>query len=198
MTEQGEQPDPFGQDRGILERFFGRPRKSARDRLVASAASRMASPETDDDPETVTVQGATIEEVIQKLREQGITEVDERTLRSSLGEKHPDVIRLSVRRSSTSVAARSDDPALLTIGLEAEGTITRVSEVDPSRADASDLILSMTVHRPGKDDVQAVVRADPPPDLRHLLYPGSRVPLRVDPADPTHIGIEWEAASRGS
>src|SRR5207244_13556316 len=120
MTEQGEQPDPFGQDRGILERFFGRPRKSARDRLVASAASRMAPPETDDDPETVTVQGATIEEVIQNLKEQGITEVDERTLRSTLGEKHPDVIRLSVRRSSTNAAARSDDPALLPIGREAQ------------------------------------------------------------------------------
>jgi hypothetical protein len=111
MTAGGP-ADPFDTKQGFFKRLFGG-RKPVQAEPVPMGS---APPEPTDSPavstdqsqttEEITVEGSSVEEVLEQLRARGVTEVDESMLRSSIGDKHPSVIKVVVDRTRKTVVHR--------------------------------------------------------------------------------------------
>jgi hypothetical protein len=98
--------------------------------------------------------------------------------------------------SHYSQAAReAEKQRLLATGVV--GTATVISARATGEADTEgrpiyDLMLQIEV--PGQRPVQGPARTGIPPDRLEQLEPGDRVPLKVDPANPLVMTVDWENA----
>jgi hypothetical protein len=123
------------------------------------------------------------------------------TLRASIGDKHPNDIKVVVERTRKTVARDrstttlvTDDATVLTTGTRFDATVTSVSEVDPAAGTAGALRVGLSIKMPGGPDTTEIVLTDPPADRRHLLFPGATLPVRIDPVDAHRLGIDWANA----
>jgi hypothetical protein len=198
MTASGP-ADPFQTKPSFFKRLFGASKGASTEGLASSPTPSPSEPASAS-PDEVTVEGRSVEDVLAQLHALGITEIDEATLRGSIGDKHPNVIKVIVERErkivrrSSSTRTVADEAAVLATGERVNATITSVSEVDPAAGTSASLLIGLSIHRAGEQDTAVIVQADPSANLRHLLFPGATLPVRIDPADPQRLGVDWANA----
>jgi hypothetical protein len=110
MTAGGP-ADPFDTKQGFFKRLFGGRKPVPTDSAIGSAPpeptdSPAVSTDQSQTTEEITVEGSSVEEVLEQLGARGVTEVDESMLRSSIGDKHPSVIKVVVDRTRKTVVHR--------------------------------------------------------------------------------------------
>jgi hypothetical protein len=200
--------DPFDTKPGFFKRLFGS-QKPAAEALADPPDAPVDPPEplarssiaVSAAPDMVTVEGHSVEDVLAQLRARGVTEVDEATLRASIGDKHPNDIKITVERTRRTVVRErdtanvvTDDATVLTTGTPFDAIVTSVSEVDPAVGMAGALRVGLSIQMPGGQGTPEIVLTDPPADRRPLLFPGATLPVRIDPVDPHRLGIDWANA----
>jgi hypothetical protein len=100
---------------------------------------------------------------------------------------------VTVARDDTSSAA-----ALLASGESAEAVIVGSQPLGMKSPEGIDIhAMLLTVTREGVDPYQVQVGNPVPPAALPLLFPGSKVPVKVDRADPNKVVVDWDEAQAG-
>jgi hypothetical protein len=92
-------------------------------------------------------------------------------------------------------AARDAEKArLLATGVAGRATVVSAAatgEVDSEGRPVYDLVLAIEV--PGQAPMQGPARTGIPPERVEQLEPGDSVPLKVDPANPSVMTVDWDS-----
>jgi hypothetical protein len=93
------------------------------------------------------------------------------------------------------LAREAEKERLLATGVPGKATVVSASatgQVDSEGRPVYDLVLTIEV--PGRPPMQAPARTGIPADRVEQLEPGDTVPLKVDPANPTVMTVDWDNA----
>jgi hypothetical protein len=92
-------------------------------------------------------------------------------------------------------AREAEKARLLATGVPGNATVvsaTATGQVDSEGRPVYDLVLTIEV--PGQPPMQGPARTGIPADRVDQLEPGDTVPLKVDPANPTVMTVDWDSA----
>jgi len=118
-------------------------------------------------------------------------------LRVSKDDKHKVKIAFDVDPQTVSVSTGSA-AEILASGVPGRAIIVENEELAPARQDKKGNPMYrflLTVMRDGQDPYRANVGNGVPAAALPFLFPGSNVPVKLDPNDPNGVVIDWELAS---
>jgi hypothetical protein len=86
--------------------------------------------------------------------------------------------------------------AILASGIPGEAVIVGSQPLGMKTPAGIDIhAMLLTVTREGADPYQVQVGNPVPPAALPFLFPGSKVPVKIDPADPNSVVVDWDAAA---
>lgn len=85
---------------------------------------------------------------------------------------------------------------ILESGTPAEAIIVQTAPMGVRNWEGHDVhLLTLTVMVPGRDPYQVQVGNAVPPGALPVLFPGSKVPVKVLPDQPNSVAVDWQAAA---
>jgi hypothetical protein len=85
---------------------------------------------------------------------------------------------------------------ILQSGTPAEAIITQTAPMGVRNWEGHDVhLLTLTVMAPNQDPYQVQVGNPVPPSALPVLFPGSKVPVKVAPGEPNSVAVDWRAAA---